>query len=89
LVSIDVQSQLFEKNPVNQFFRHLRNAVAHVRFEVNEQGDFTFWDQKDDRSPQTFRATFSQTALQQFLSKVGPLLADLHFQNNRDQGPAS
>jgi hypothetical protein len=83
LISITVKSANFDQDPVNRFFRHLRNAVAHVRFEVNDQGDFTFWDQQDKNSPESFRATFSQSSLEEFLSKVAPALANLHFQHDR------
>jgi hypothetical protein len=48
LVSITLKSPKFDQDPVNQFFRHLRNAIAHVRFEVNDLGDFSFWDQKNE-----------------------------------------
>jgi HEPN pEK499 p136 len=80
LTSITVKSPNFDQDPVSRFFRHLRNAIAHVRFEINARGDFTFWDQKNANSTQNFRAAFTQTNLEQFLSTVGPALANLHFQ---------
>lgn len=83
LVSITLKSPNFDHDPVNRFFRHLRNAIAHVRFEVNDLGDFSFWDQKNENATPNFRASFSQPALELFLSKVGPELANLHFQHDR------
>jgi hypothetical protein len=85
LVSITLKSPNFDEDPVNRFFRHLRNAIAHVRFEVNDREDFSFWDQKNENAAPNFRATFSRAALEVFLSKIGPELADLHFHPDTEQ----
>jgi hypothetical protein len=89
LVRIEIRSPDFDKEPVRKLIQHLRNALAHVRFEVNGEGDFTFWDQKNDQAPANFRATFTQNTLEQFISKVGAPLANLHFQNHGGEAGAN
>jgi hypothetical protein len=44
LVSVMLKTTTFDENPCYRLLRHLRNAVAHVRFTISEN-DFTFWDQ--------------------------------------------
>ena len=75
IVSITKKSNNFDNNPCLLFLKHLRNAVSHVRFEINEAGDFTFWDKKYDSSPEIFRAHLSVSNLELFLSHIGADLA--------------
>jgi hypothetical protein len=85
LVSITLKPPDFDQDPVNRFFRHLRNAIAHVRFQVDDRGNFSFWDQKNENATPHFRARFTQTGLEQFLSRIGPALANLHFRQDAVQ----
>jgi hypothetical protein len=38
---------------------------------------------RNENSTPNFRATLSESSLEEFLSKVGPALANLHFQHDR------
>ncbi len=58
LVSVSLKSKAFETNPVYALLRHLRNAVAHVCFTL-EDDNFTFWDQDQHTKQVTFRGTFT------------------------------
>lgn len=66
-----------QEHPAYYLIYHLRNAVAHARFSIAEDGRFTFWDQPNKTSAPNFRASLSRDSLQEFLSKVGALLANL------------
>ncbi len=77
LVSITLPSRQFDRDPVLGVLRHLRNALSHVRFEIGDNGDFTFWDQSSDNSARTFSATITRPNLEEFLSIVGAALANL------------
>lgn len=63
------------RDPIYRFIHHLRNAMAHANFEF-KSGNFEFWDQYNN-NPETYRATLSTAAIQQFLEVVGALLANL------------
>lgn len=65
------------KHPVYYLIHHLRNAVAHANFSIEDDGRFKFWDQKKKTTPVYFRASMSVECLQEFVSKVGALLANL------------
>ena len=82
LVSVQRKTSSFDENPCYRLLRHLRNAVAHVHFTIDE-GEFTFWDHGPRTDRETFRATFSLTGLGEFLSKVGALLANLRTEQLR------
>jgi hypothetical protein len=73
-VIITVDKGRFQ-SPIYGFVHHLRNAVAHANFEFKSNEDFEFWDQYQNN--QTYRATLSKEAMQQFLEVVGSLLANL------------
>jgi hypothetical protein len=75
--AIDKADEQFGTHPVYYLLRHLRNAVAHVHFSVEDDGRFVFWDQKSKDSSPYFRASISSEALGEFLSKVGALMANL------------
>lgn len=76
LVAVEKRSKAFDKTPRYSLLRHLRNAIAHVRFTIIE-GAFTFWDQDPKTSEEIFRATFARENLMEFIAYVGPLLANL------------
>lgn len=76
LVSVSLKSSAFEANPGYALLRHLRNAVAHVRFAIDD-GNFTFWDQSPKTNQEIFRGTFTLVSLGEFLSTVGASLANL------------
>jgi len=80
LVTVTQRSRQFDAAPFYGLLRHLRNALSHVRFEIADDGEFSFWDQPTATSPPNFRATMSQSALERFLSTVGPALANLRDQ---------
>jgi hypothetical protein len=65
-----------ERDAVLDLVRHLRNALSHVRSEISDNGDFTFWDQKGSSSPINFQATFTRLNLEKFLNTVGSVLAN-------------
>jgi len=77
VVTIDQAETRFDTHPVYYFVHHLRNAVAHANFSITDDGRFAFWDQKNKAVSPYFRASMSIDDLQKFLSKVGPLLANL------------
>lgn len=58
----------------SQFLRKLRNAVAHARFEVDENLMFVFHDGRTDVD---FEVQASADNLMAFLSDVGSKLANL------------
>ncbi len=74
MVSIAVCNSRWQ-DPIYRFIHHLRNAMAHANFEF-KNGNFEFWDQNKN-APETYRATLSTAAMQQFLEVVGSLLANL------------
>ena len=84
LFKIKKKPPVFEKDPVFMFLRHLRNAISHVRFLIDEEGNFTFWDQKnDDSSQRTFEAiTVAPNSMEIFLSTVGSQLANIRAELN-------
>jgi len=58
------------------FVYHLRNAVSHANFSM-ENGRFEFWDRRNDKAPVNFRASLPIESLQRFLETVGPWFANL------------
>jgi hypothetical protein len=64
--------EILEKS--SQFLRRLRNAVAHARFEVDENLMFVF---RDGRNVVDFEVQASADHLMAFLSDVGSKLANL------------
>lgn len=74
MVSITVSNSHWQ-DPIYRFIHHLRNAVAHANFEF-KSGVFEFWDQNRNNL-ETYRATLSTGAMEQFLETVGSLLANL------------
>jgi hypothetical protein len=74
MVSITVCNSRWQ-DPIYRFIHHLRNAMAHANFEF-KNGNFEFWDQIQN-APETYRATLSTAAMQQFLEAVGSLMANL------------
>jgi hypothetical protein len=58
----------------SRFLRRLRNAVAHARFEVDENLMFVF---RDGRNVVDFEVQASKDQLMEFLSDVGSKLANL------------
>jgi len=77
VVTIDEADAGFETHPVYYFIHHLRNTVAHANFSIADDGAFAFWDQKNKAAVPHFRASMSLQGVQEFLSKVGALLANL------------
>lgn len=75
-VSVLEGAKVFDKSPAYSLLRHLRNAIAHARFELIED-NFIFWDQDLKSDRETFRATLSLQKLSEFVSYVGPVLANL------------
>ncbi len=69
----------FQKS--SQFLRRLRNAVAHARFEVDENLMFVF---RDGRTAVEFEVQVSADRLMAFLSDIGSTLANLR----NSQSPA-
>lgn len=64
------------EHPIRDFIRHLRNAISHVRFAVDSDRNFEFWD-KNNKGVETFRAFITLDNLAKFLSTVGSELANL------------
>jgi cytochrome c biogenesis factor len=78
LFSVKTKSPQFHTTPMLALLRHLRNALAHVRFSVDESSDtITFWDQETDKSTRHFEASISMNNLEIFLSHFGAELANL------------
>jgi hypothetical protein len=53
----------------------LRNSVAHANYEIDENMDFTFWNELAGNI--TFRCKVTAAKLMLFLSEVGAVLANL------------
>ena len=53
----------------------LRNSVAHANYEIDENMNFTFWN--ESRGNITFRCKVTAVKLMLFLSEVGSVLANL------------
>ena len=67
----------FDQYPGFYFIKHLRNALAHVRFSLYCPLDFLFWDQWNEKSPRNFEAKMTQSNLIYFINLVGPKLANI------------
>ena len=76
-VRVDLCRPNFQENPVFYFIRALRNAISHVNFEIADNGDFTFWDQRNAQAPRHFQATLTREVLENLLSTLGAYLANL------------
>ncbi|HQO17311.1 MAG TPA: HEPN family nuclease [Methylotenera sp.] len=63
------------REPIYRFIHHLRNAMAHANFQF-KNGNIEFWDQPRNKH-ETYRASLSTAAMQQFLEVVGSLFANL------------
>ncbi len=85
LFDIEKSERRFGDGPVFSLLRHLRNAVSHANFSVAADGRFTFWDQKGKAADPYFRASVSLASLQEFLSKVGALFANLRTSQKNDR----
>jgi hypothetical protein len=77
LFKVELSDDRLARYPVYYLIHHLRNAVAHANFAIEDNGNFTFWDQKHKSSAPYFRASMSVDNLQVFLSKIGAHLANL------------
>jgi hypothetical protein len=77
LFRITQGSQNFDTNPLYRLLRHLRNSIAHVRFSIDDSNRLMFWDQYSDNHSIEFKASISLSDLMKFLSRIGPLLANL------------
>jgi hypothetical protein len=66
----------FWESPTYHFIHHLRNALAHARFDFTNWR-FDFWDQLPSEKSPSFRASLQLDDLQSFLEIVGALLANL------------
>lgn len=65
-----------------QLLRRIRNSLAHVNYEVDENMTFTFRDRPSSKKnqppkPWTFEATIDRNNLMEFISKAGSILANL------------
>jgi hypothetical protein len=76
LISVSKKTGKFDTHPSYRLLRHLRNSVAHARFALVDD-KFEFWDQEPRTDRETFRATSSLAQLSEFVSYVGPILANL------------
>lgn len=63
------------ENHLRDFLRHLRNAISHAKFSVDENQGFEFWDESN--GSETYRVVISLNNLSVFLSRVGALLANM------------
>jgi hypothetical protein len=77
LFTIQLPGHRFPTHPVYYLIYHLRNAVAHAHFSIEDDGRFAFWDREDASLEPYFRASIYVDGVQDFLSKVGALLANL------------
>jgi hypothetical protein len=55
--AIEFSPNSFYENPSYHLIHHLRNAVAHARFSLDQNRFFTFWDQKSEQAEPHFRAS--------------------------------
>lgn len=60
-----------------QLLRRIRNSLAHVNYEVDENMTFTFRDRPPRSRDWTFEATIDRDKLMEFISKAGGILANL------------
>ena len=61
----------------SQFIRRLRNSVAHARFTIDSQMNFTFSDRSPRALDDEFIVKASVSSLMAFLSRIGSYLANL------------
>lgn len=80
LFKIELSDDRFARHPVYYLINHLRNAIAHANFAIEDNGRFRFWDRKNKSSAPYFRASMSKDNLEIFLSKIGAHLANLRTQ---------
>jgi hypothetical protein len=64
------------EHPVRDFLRHLRNAISHVKFSVDSEYNFEFWDNKRN-GVENYRVVITLDNLAKFLTLVGAQLANL------------
>jgi hypothetical protein len=81
LFSVELSDDGFAKHPVYYLIHHLRNAVAHANFAIEDDGRFAFWDRKKETSPPYLRASMSVDSLQEFVSRIGAQLANLRLRS--------
>ncbi len=62
--------------PTRLVIYHLRNAVAHARYSVDNHMGFTFWDQKCEHCPPYWKVEIDPDKLMTFLSEIGAILAN-------------
>jgi hypothetical protein len=72
---VTIKDQDFESNFTYNLLHKLRNSVAHANFNVDEQMNFTFWNESN--RGETFRAIVTRDNLMLFISHVGSALANL------------
>ena len=65
----------FDRDVKYNLLHKLRNSVAHVNYETDENMTFIFWN--ESRGNKTFRCTVAASSLMWFLSEVGAALANL------------
>ncbi|MCI5157418.1 MAG: hypothetical protein D3906_03080 [Candidatus Electrothrix sp. AUS1_2] len=80
LFKVELSYEQFERHQVYHLIHHLRNAIAHANFSIQDNGRFVFWDQKRKTSAPYFRASLSKDNLEVFISKIGARLANLRSQ---------
>ena len=68
----------FETQPLFDILRRIGRAVAHARFSIDVNSDFTLWD-LDDKAVEIFRARFAGTQLDDFLNEICSKIAALPF----------
>jgi hypothetical protein len=74
--SVVLHEKSFWDAPTYQFIRHLRNAVSHANFSM-ENDQFIFWDRRSSGKPIDFKAVMPIEKMFEFLEVVGSLLANL------------
>lgn len=79
LFTFEVVNDRFHEHPAYYLIHHLRNAVAHAHFWLNDVQVLCFWDQKTQTSPPHFRASTSLDRLGQFLAEIGKMFDNLRL----------
>jgi HEPN pEK499 p136 len=82
LFVVKVRDQSLDDHPSYELIRHLRNAVAHARFSVDQSQSFVFWDHPN-KKPRSWEAYISNKNLFIFLSEIARLVGPLAFDANR------
>jgi len=61
---VNIDKEIYKDITVDDFLRHLRNAIAHFRVQINDKYEFIFIDRNPKKNKVTFEITLSLDKMQ-------------------------